>query len=84
MHAAPLLSVVMSRFNAALRIEATLFSVLAQQCPGDMEVIVRDDGFSGDPAQALRDTQLGVAAARNCGIEMSPCACKALINADDT
>ncbi|MBV8033894.1 glycosyltransferase family A protein [Roseateles sp.] len=73
---APAWSVVVPVYNKAPYVEATLRSVLAQQCAGDFEIVVVDDGSRDGSAaivQAMADPRIrlmiqanaGVSAARN-------------------
>ena len=88
----PKLSVVIPCFNAERYIVAAVRSVLAQDWP-DLEVIVVDDGSSDRSAELVRDTfpevtllrqtNQGVAAARNLGIRHSQGDWIAFLDADD-
>jgi glycosyltransferase involved in cell wall biosynthesis len=86
------ISVIIPCFNAQRYIAAAVRSVLAQDWP-DLEVIVVDDGSSDRSAELVRDTfpevtllrqtNQGVAAARNLGIRHSQSDWIAFLDADD-
>lgn len=88
----PAVSVVIPCYNAARYVAATLRSVTAQQGV-TMEVIVVDDGSADGSAEAierdfpgvavLRQSNAGVAAARNRGIEAARHDWVAFVDADD-
>ncbi len=93
-HSAPLISVVIPAYNARTTLERALRSVVAQSYR-PLEVIVVDDAsvdgtadfarnFSGLPIHVERlDQQVGAAAARNRGIEVSQGEFIAFLDADD-
>lgn len=93
MPAAPSLSVVIPCYNASRWIDATLRSVLGQHWPGQLEVVVVDDGSKDDsaervamhaaPVRLVQQRNAGVAAARNHGIELAQGEWVAFIDADD-
>ena len=71
----PLISVVMSVFNDARHIAATLDSVLSQE-DADLEFIVIDDGSTDETGQildgyAVRDPRLRVVHQENSGLTCS-------------
>lgn len=86
-------SVIIPVYNKASSIQATLDSVFAQTCQ-DFELIVVDDGSSdnlgevlspyADSIRLIRQTNAGVAAARNRGIEASRGEFVCFLDADDT
>ncbi len=88
----PTISVVIPCYNAARYIAATLRSVLAQDWP-ELQVIVVDDGSSDGSADlvqrefpgvtVLRQSNQGVAAARNLGISQTHGEWIAFVDADD-
>jgi glycosyltransferase involved in cell wall biosynthesis len=91
----PLVSVVIPAFNAADTLEQTLHSVAAQTYR-NLEIIVVDDGSADhtgviatayaetDPrVRLLRQSNGGVASARNAGIQASTAEFVAFIDADD-
>lgn len=91
----PLVSVIIPAYNAESFIEETLKSVLAQTYPA-IEVLVIDDGSQDrtpeivagmaerDPRVVLvKQSNAGVAAARNLGIDQSKGEFIAPIDADD-
>jgi glycosyltransferase involved in cell wall biosynthesis len=90
--AAPPISVVIPCYNARAYIGATLRSVMAQQLP-DLEIIVVDDGSTDGSAEFVardfplvrveRQSNQGVAAARNRGIELARGDWIAFVDADD-
>ena len=86
-------SVVIALYNKAPYIASTLQSVLAQDCP-DLEVVVIDDGSRDEGPQIvarcvdprvrlLRQTNAGVAVARNRGIEAARGQWVCFLDADD-
>lgn len=89
-----MLSVVIPVRNGAHTIRRAVDSVVAQAA-GDIEFIVVDDGSIDDPAAAISDhieagvvtlvrtDGIGVAAARNLGVERSRGAIVAFLDADD-
>lgn len=89
---APSISVVVPCYNARAYIGATLRSVIAQRLP-DLEIIVVDDGSSDGSAELVardfpqvrieRQSNQGVAAARNRGIELARGDWIAFVDADD-
>jgi len=92
--AAPLLSVVIPSFNMARWIEAAVQSVLDQTLR-DLEVVVVDDGSTDATPQILaaipdkrlrvvRQTNGGLAAARNTGIRAARGVFLGLLDGDDT
>ena len=87
------ISVIIPAFNAASTIEQTLQSVL-DQTTAPYEVIVVDDGstdrtsvlvneFSGLPIKLLAQTNQGLGAARNVGMELATGEAYAFLDADD-
>ena len=91
----PLVSVVIPAYNAQVYIERTISSVLAQTYQ-NLEIIVVDDGSSDRTAEIVKSiaqkdervilvqqSNSGVAAARNLGIEKSSGQLIAPIDADD-
>ena len=91
----PLVSVVIPAYNAQVYIERTISSVLAQTYQ-NLEIIVVDDGSSDRTAEIVKSiaqkdervilvqqSNSGVAAARNLGIEKSSGQFIAPIDADD-
>ncbi len=89
----PLISVVIPAYNAAPTLGATLASVLAQTWQ-DFEILVIDNGSDddtgaiahrfGDPRlQVLRQGALGVARARNAGLERARGDYIAFLDSDD-
>lgn len=94
-HLAPLsptVSVVIPCYNAERYIAATIESVLAQ-LPGEVEIIVVDDGSSDSSVELVRaafpavrlveQANQGVAAARNRGIGLASGEWIAFVDADD-
>ena len=92
---APLVGVVVPMWNAAETIDATL-AVLSAQAYKNLDVVIVDDGSTDNsPAIAhswvrkdprfrlLRQSNLGVAAARNLGAANTTAAYLAFIDADD-
>lgn len=88
----PLISAVVPAFNGGMHIEECLRSILDQQGPFRLEVIVVDDGsddgtaqqargFSG--VQVIRQVNAGPSAARNRGIEAAVGEWIALLDCDD-
>jgi len=92
----PSIAVVMSTYNGASYVEAQLSSILAQDCP-NVHVVVRDDG-SADETVSVAETlaaedpritvvknenNMGVAATRNRGFDMSRGQYVALLDSDD-
>lgn len=88
----PLVSVVIPSYNAERWIKSTLDSVLAQT-HSDIEIIVVDDGSTDDTVAVISEffpsvklitqTNSGVAAARNKGIENASGEWIAFLDADD-
>jgi glycosyltransferase involved in cell wall biosynthesis len=88
----PQVSVIIPTFNCAQYLPAAIDSVLAQTYP-DFELIVIDDGSTdhtaevlqayGDRVQAIRQTNQGVALARNHGIQQAQGEWIAFLDADD-
>lgn len=91
----PLVSVIMPARNAASTIEASLASVLLQDCE-DWELIVINDGSTDETREivdilARRDNRVrcidgrsrGVSAARNLGVRHAQAALVAFLDADD-
>ena len=86
-------SVVIALYNKAAYIDCTLQSVLAQDCR-DLEVVVVDDGSSDDGprivaqcpdprVRLLRQSNAGVSAARNRGIDAAQGQWVCFLDADD-
>jgi glycosyltransferase involved in cell wall biosynthesis len=88
----PLVSVIIPAYNRAWCLRETVDSVLAQEF-GDFELIVVDDGSAdatadllavyADRARVLRQTNLGVSAARNAGIAAARGKLIAFLDSDD-
>jgi glycosyltransferase involved in cell wall biosynthesis len=91
----PLVSAIVPAYNAAAYIEQTLHSLVTQSYP-NLEIIVVDDGSTDGTVQRveamarkhsqirmIRQANLGVAAARNRGIEESRGEFIAPVDADD-
>jgi glycosyltransferase involved in cell wall biosynthesis len=86
-------SVVIPAYNAATYLRTAIESVLAQDTPHAVEVIVVDDGSVDDTAgvaagfgakvRLIRQANSGVSAARNAGIRASSGELIALLDADD-
>jgi glycosyltransferase involved in cell wall biosynthesis len=91
-HKNPLVSVIIPTFNRGWIIKEAIDSVLAQDF-SDFELIVVDDGSSDDTAeilaefsrdiQVIRQSNRGVSAARNRGIEASAGRWIAFLDSDD-
>ena len=95
LHSTPLVSVIVPAYNAESTISKTLHSVVSQSY-NNIEIIVVDDGSEDNTAsvvrsfsrresriQLLQQPNLGVAKARNLGIENSSGEFIATIDADD-
>jgi glycosyltransferase involved in cell wall biosynthesis len=95
MHSTPLVSVIVPAYNAERTISKTLHSVVSQSY-NNIEIIVVDDGSEDNTASVVRSfsrrdsriqlfhqPNLGVARARNLGIENSSGELIATIDADD-
>ena len=93
---APAFSVVIPVYNAAATIEATVASVLAQDCR-DFEIVLVDDGSTDESLSVLRalacrhdcirfvsQANSGVSAARNLGASLARGTFLAFLDADDT
>lgn len=89
-----MISVVVPCFNAGAYIENTLMSILGQQVPADLEVIVVDDGSTDQSAaiiQSVSDNRLrylfqqnkGVSVARNVGMAAARGSFIIFFDADD-
>lgn len=89
----PTVSIIMPAFNAAPFIEEVIGSVLAQTCI-DWEMIVVDDGSTDETAAILdrqhdprisviRQTNAGVSAARNAGLNVATGEFVTFMDADD-
>lgn len=89
----PAISIVMPLFNKAAQVLETIASVVAQTV-NDWELVVVDDGSSdsgaelvcalGDPRiRVVRQSNAGVSAARNRGIELASVDLIAFLDADD-
>jgi glycosyltransferase involved in cell wall biosynthesis len=89
----PTITVVVPCYNAERWIGATLRSVLAQDWPGPLDIVVVDDGSKDGSAdlvarefpqvRLLRQANAGVAAARNLGIAQAQGEWIAFVDADD-
>ena len=87
------ISVIVPTFNYGSFIKEAIESVLDQTCPA-AEIIVVDDGstddtgrvveYFGERVRYLKQTNAGVSAARNAGIEVSSGDLIAFLDADDT
>lgn len=88
----PRVSVIIPSYNSAVFLSETLESVLAQTHPAD-EILVVDDGSMDNTEQVaarysprvtyIRQSNKGVSAARNLGIEQSQCEWVCFLDADD-
>jgi glycosyltransferase involved in cell wall biosynthesis len=88
----PSVTVIMPCFNAARFLEASVRSVVEQDYPGPLELIVVDDGSSDDSVavasrfdkvQVLRQANQGPAAARNHALDHAKGDYIAFLDADD-
>lgn len=89
----PLVSVVIPAYNLARFLRLALDSALAQDFPGEVEVIVIDDGSTdetpavlasyGDRIRTLRQENAGLVAATQRGLELVRGDYVALLDADD-
>ncbi|MBF0200456.1 MAG: glycosyltransferase [Desulfamplus sp.] len=89
----PTVSIIIPTFNRAWCIAGAVESVLGQEYPGEMEIIVVDDGSSDttrevlgpykDKISLLVQENMGVSAARNRGIEFSSGEFIAFLDSDD-
>jgi len=92
LHESPRVSVIIPTFNRSWCLSEAIDSVLAQTFP-DMELIVVDDGSTdqtpsllsryADRLRVLRQTNRGVSAARNRGIQAAGGALIAFLDSDD-
>lgn len=89
----PFFSVIVPLYNKEKYVERALLSILSQQ-ENDFEVIVIDDGSTDNGAQKVRDlssskiklysqSNLGVSAARNKGMQLASGQWFAFLDADD-
>lgn len=91
----PTVSIIMPAYNAALHIDEAIASALGQTC-ADLELIVVDDGSTDgtlarlrrwadrdDRVVVLRQSNLGVSAARNAALALSRGRFLALLDSDD-
>ena len=89
----PTVSVIIPTFNRAWCVAKAIESVLNQDYPGNVELIVVDDGSTdrtqpllqsfGDRISVLQQPNKGVSSARNMGIKKSFGAFIALLDSDD-
>ena len=89
----PTVSVIIPTFNRAWCVAKAIESVLNQDYPGNVELIVVDDGSTdrtqpllqsfGDRISVLQQPNKGVSSARNMGIKKSSGAFIALLDSDD-
>lgn len=88
----PSVSVIMPCYNAAPFIADALRSILAQQYPGDLEILVVDDGSTDesvsvaaafDRVKVLAQQNAGAAAARNLALTQARGDVIAFLDADD-
>ncbi|HEY8711012.1 MAG TPA: glycosyltransferase [Burkholderiaceae bacterium] len=88
----PSVSVVMPCYNASRYIAAAIRSVLDQEYPGPLDILVVDDGSTDDSVRiasgfkhvtVLRQTNMGPAAARNLALGHSHAEFIAFLDADD-
>jgi glycosyltransferase involved in cell wall biosynthesis len=92
MKTAPIVSIVIPAYNCASTIRQTIESCLAQTL-GDIEIIVVDDGSTdgtaailaefGEPVCVIRQSNRGLAAARNAGLVRARGDFIAWLDADD-
>jgi glycosyltransferase involved in cell wall biosynthesis len=89
----PLVSIIIPVFNSAPTLDRCLRSVAAQRTTAELDIIVIDDGSTDDsveiaigtkfPLRAVRSINMGVATARNKGIELARGEYLAFRDADD-